>query len=261
MKKALQLLTAPLFVIFLCGSAFAITWFPKEFTCPIDNEKNTFMVVGSYGNYIYSYPSKYQWLFFPHTDSPTYYICKKCHLTTYMWDFDKLPKEKLDAIRKVLTTIKVSKAFKDYQELTVIERLEIMEKIYAVLDKDDDWWETFYRVKGYHYGKMGEVEKAVAARRKSLGLIQKDFANEKSESPKKLLLYISGAMKHFLNDDAAALQDLQKVLDTKYAEKGADAETLKNAEEGMNERAKEYIAKIKSEKDKPRLFDRYGTEH
>src|SRR4051812_24857599 len=117
MKKAFQLFMPLLFVVFFVSQLFAITWFPQEFTCPIDNEKNTFMVVGSYGSYIYSYPSKYQWLFFPQTDSPTYYICKKCHLTTYMWDFDKLPKEKLAAIRKVLTDVKVSKAFKDYQEI------------------------------------------------------------------------------------------------------------------------------------------------
>ena len=69
------LLMAALFLS-LSISAHAITWFPKEFTCPIDGQKNTFMVVGSYGSYIYSYPSKYQWLFFPRTDSPTFYLCK-----------------------------------------------------------------------------------------------------------------------------------------------------------------------------------------
>jgi hypothetical protein len=244
--------------IFLASVSFAhsfTTWFPKEFECPIDKEKNTFLVIGSYGTYIYTWPSKYQWLFFPQTDSPTFYLCKKCHLATYMWDFEKLPKDKIAEVTKVLATIKVSKNFKDYQEIPVTERLEIMEKIYAVLDKDEDWWETFYRIEGYHYGKAGKAEMANKARSKSLALIDKDLKNEKGETPKKLLLYVSAAMKHFTNDDQGALADLQKALETKYQSKEAKPEEVESAEVGLNERIKEYIEKIKSEKDKPRLFD------
>lgn len=77
MKKNLTRAVSVFAVIgFFCISAFAITWFPQEFTCPIDKEKNTFQVVGSFGSYIYSYPSKYQFLFFPRTDSPTF-LCAK----------------------------------------------------------------------------------------------------------------------------------------------------------------------------------------
>jgi hypothetical protein len=260
MKNAFRLISIFALVGVLSANALAITWFPKEFTCPIDDTKNTFLVVGSFGSYIYSYPSKYQWLFFPYTDSPTYYICKKCHLTTYMWDFDKLPKDRLPALKKILAEIKVSKEFKDYQEVPLTERLEIMEKVYSVLDKDEQWWETFHRVKGYHYGKVGNTEKAAQERRKSLEFVQKELKNEKSTAPKKLLLYISGAMKHFLNDDKGALEDLQKAAATKYQDKDSSAEESKDAEEGLNGRIKEYIEKIKSEKEKPRLFDKSGGD-
>ncbi|HEX8734140.1 MAG TPA: hypothetical protein VF721_02380 [Pyrinomonadaceae bacterium] len=256
MKKLFRLASVLTLVFVLFGSASAITWFPQEFTCPIDNEKNTFLVVGSYGSYIYSYPSKYQWLFFPQTATPTYYTCKKCHLTTYMWDFDKLPKDKLPEIKKILAGVKISKNFKEYTELPVSERLEIMEKIYPVLGKSESWWESFQRVKGYHYGKEGKPEKAAEARRASLALIQKELADEKNEQPKKVLLYISASMKHFLGDDNGALEDLQKALATKYQEKNGKPEEMKQAEEGMNERIRDYIEKIKSEKQKPRLFDK-----
>lgn len=255
MKKIIRLMIVAVFVILFWSNVFAITWFPKEFTCPIDKEKNTFMVVGSYGSYIYSYPSKYQWLFFPRTDSPAFYICKKCHLATFMWDFDKLPKEKLSEIKKMLQTVKISKSFKEYEEISVTERIEIMQKVYSVLDKDEEWWETFYRIKGYHYGQSGNTEKASEARRKSLELIQQELKNEKSESPKKLLFYISAAMKHFLNDDKGALEDLQKSLGTKYTEKNATAEEIKNAEENLNDRIKDYIEKINSIDKKPRMME------
>jgi hypothetical protein len=173
-----------------------------------------------------------------------------------MWYFEKLPKEKLAALQKILAGIKVSKDFKEYQEIPITERLEIMEKVYAALDKKEEWWETFYRIEGYHYGKEGNAEKAAEARRKSLGLIKKELSNEESETPKKLLLYMSAAMKHFLNEDPEALEDLQKALKTPYREKNAGPEKIKDAENGLNERIKDYTDKINSKDQKPRLADK-----
>jgi hypothetical protein len=254
MKKMLRLFLTITFVGIFAISSYAITWFPEEFTCPIDNEKNTFMVIGSYGSYIYWYPSKYQWVFFPNTSGNNFYMCKKCHLTTYMWDFDKIPKEKIPALKKLLADVKVSKDFKKYTEIPATERLEVMQKVYTVLETDDDWWEQFYRVKGYHYGAKGKEAKATEARKKSLEYLGKFLANEEYKDNKKLLLYISGAMKHFLGDDKGALEDLNKALQTKAQDSTgkATAEELKNYEEGMNERLKDYIEKINS-KEKPRL--------
>lgn len=259
MRRFLRpLLLFPL-VLALSIPALAITWFPEDFNCPLDGQKNTFLVVGSYGSYIYSYPSKYQWLFFPTTDSPTYYTCKKCHLTTYMWDFDKLPKDRFDAIRGALKGVSVSKNFKEYTELPVTERLEIMEKVYAVLGKEEDWWENFYRIKGYHYGKEGKPEAAAASRKRSLQMIEAKLERKDSDSPRKLSLYIAASMKHFLGRDNDAIADLETALKTPYSEKGATEEDIKNAEAGLNERITDYIERIRSKDQKPRLFDASGT--
>ncbi len=260
MNNVRRLLSLFFVIAIFTSSTLATTWFPKEFTCPIDNEKNTFQVIGSYGSYIYSWPSKYQWLFWPNTESNTFYSCKKCHLTTFMWDFDKLPKDKLAAIKKALEGVKVSKPFKEYNELPVTERLEIAEKVYAVLDKDDEWWENFYRIKGYHYGKMGNEAAAAAERQRSLAIITKNIADPKNTAPKKLLLYISASMKHFLGEDAAAIADLETALKTKYASKDEKPGEADNAEKSLNERITDYITRIKSEKDKPRFFDKYSRD-
>jgi len=258
MKK---LLLIGLAFLTLAATTFAITWYPQDFNCPIDNEKNTFLVVGSYGSYIYGYPSKYQGLFFPQTDSPTYYICKKCHLTTYMWDFDDLPKEKLPELKQALASVKISRAFAKYTELSVTERLEIMEKVYTVLGRDTEWWENFYRVKGYHYGKEGNALKAAEARRKSLQLLTNDLNDPKYLGPRKLALYLSGAMKHFVGDDAGAITDFERARKTVYVNRDETAEENKSAEAGLNERIEDYIARIKSEKEAPRLFDRSKDDH
>lgn len=128
MKKSARSISVLIFIFALFSNVWAITWFPQEFECPIDKEKNTFMVIGSYGSYIYQDPSKYQWLFFLWTSGNSYYICKKCHLATFLGEFDKLPKEKLPEIKKILEGVKVSKTFTEYRELPVSERMEIIEK-------------------------------------------------------------------------------------------------------------------------------------
>jgi hypothetical protein len=255
MKRFGSAIAIALALFLFSGRASAITWFPQDFDCPIDNQKNTFMVVGSYGSYIYGYPSKYQWLFFPNTDSETFYLCKKCHLATFMWDFDKLPKDKLVEIQKVLAGVAAPKAFKDYTAVPITERLEIMEKVYSVLNKDELWWENFYRIKGYHYGKEGRAEKASEARTRSLAIIKKELASDRSKMPKKLLLYVSGAMKHFLNDDKGALEDFDRAVATKYADAAAKADEVKEAEIGLNERLKDYIARVKAKDKSPRSLD------
>lgn len=260
MKKFFRAAGVLALVIGLFGNALAITWFPKEYTCPIDNEKNTFMVIGSYGSYVYADRSKYQWVFFPRTSQQTFYMCKKCHLTTYMWDFDELPKDRLAALKKALEGVKVSKAFKDYQDVPVVERLEVMERVYAALGKDETWWEDFYREKGFHYAKAGLADKALEARKKSLEMVTKFIKEGKSETPLKLLLYVSAAMKHFTGDDKGALEDLQKALETKYQDKDAKPEDVQKSENGMNERIKDYIEQIKSDK-KPRMFDKDPNVH
>ncbi len=266
MNKILRAAGVLALVVGLFANALAITWFDQEFTCPIDNEKNTFKVWGSYGSYVYSYPSKYQWLFFPWTDSPAYYTCKKCYFSTFLGEFNEVPKDKIPEIKKILAGVKVSKTLtgKNYMELPVSERMDIMEKVYTVWGKDEEWWENFQRLKGYHNGREGNAAKALEARKKSLEMIQKELAKPDSQAPKKLLFYISAAMKHFTNDDKGALEDLQKALATKFEEKGAKPEDIQNAENGLNERIKDYVEKIKSEKEKPRLFEKEssdGDEH
>ena len=228
------------------GKAYT-TWFPKDFDCPICKTKNTFQVIGSYGSYIYSWPSKYQWVFWPLTDSPSVYLCKKCHLATFMGDFETLPKDKLPLIQKELEKIPFQKTFKDYMEVPMTDRLEIVEKVCLLLpDQTDQFWNTFYRVKGYHYGQSKQSAKAAEARTKALDLTKKMLADPNGKTPQKELLYIAGAMRHFLKDDTGAVEDFTKGLATKFAAAGGNPKDMNNAEDGLNNRLKDYIASIKS---------------
>lgn len=131
----------------------ATTWFPAEHTCPVCKHKQEYQEIGSYGGYIYNWPSKYQYVYWPLTDFPSVYCCLKCHFSTYMWDFDSIPGNMADTIKKLLSTVKLNKKYKNYYDIPITTRLEIAEKVYQVLGRDKEFWCRFYRICGYHYSR------------------------------------------------------------------------------------------------------------
>lgn len=237
----------------LAKDVFATTWFPKEFTCPNCQTKNTFQVIGSYGSYIYAWPSKYQSIYWPSIDDNVVYSCKKCYLSVFMWDFDELPKDKLPDIQKQLVGVKIEGTFKNYYDIPMSRRLEVAEKIYPVLGKDDEFWCRFYRIKGYHYDAEKNQAKADEARKKALELATKMLKDPQNQEPQKSLWLISGGMKHFLRDDEGAVADLNTTLKTKFNDPTLKKEENDNGERNLNELVKEYLDRIKSDK-KPRLM-------
>ena len=120
-----------------------ITWFPAVIECPVCGTKNIFLQWGSYGSYIYQYPSKYQLIFWPYTDSAAWYSCKTCRFTAFMGIFQNLPKEKIADLRRALEEVKlpaqVQRSEKDsmehppYLELSMSERLSASERVYHAL--------------------------------------------------------------------------------------------------------------------------------
>jgi hypothetical protein len=223
------------------------TWFPKEFECAICKTKNIFMVWGSYGNYIYQWPSKYQLVFWPHTESPAWYSCRKCRLTVFMAEFENLPAEKIPELRKVLatTTLPAQKELSDkeaqehppYLELPMPARLAVAEQVYQVLGRDDEFWESFYRLVGYH----SQGADADRARKKSIALVEKRLADTSNQGKRKELLYILGAMRHFLGDDAAALKTFGEAAKLTYNDPALKPENNKGYDAYLSDLIKEYM--------------------
>jgi uncharacterized protein (DUF2225 family) len=229
-------------------TAFATTWADEEFTCPLCTTKNTFRVVMSYGTYIYSWPSKYQLIYWPVTDRNSVYCCKKCYLSTFMWDYKDLAKDKIPAIKKQLEGVSLKTPSTDYAKIPMSERLGIAEKVYGALNMDEAFWCRFYRILGYHYANEKNTLKADESRKKALNIAQKMLNDKAGETPAKELWLISGAMKHFLKDDDGAMADLNQALTIKYQNKDLDEEKNNNGEQNLNALIKEYLAQIKSPK-------------
>ena len=228
-------------------AAARTTWSPHEVTCPVCGTKNTFMQIMSFGNYIYQWPSKFQSIYWPLTDSNVLYSCKKCRLTALMGDYEEVPKEKLPALMKLLEALPAAKPFEKYTDVPMSERLLIAEKVYALLGgRDDDWWGIFYRTEGYHFQREKRQAEADAARRKALALAEKQLADKANEDRRKQLMLITGGMKYFLDDEAGALADLESALKLKFRnpkdEKGSE-----NYDKYLTEVLEQFVAGIRDE--------------
>lgn len=234
---------------------YFITWAPKEVTCPVCNTKNVFMEPMSWGNYIYNYPSKYQLIFWPHTDSPTWHSCKKCKLTLFMGGFERVPKEKIADLQKVLAQVTLpaqknvtdKEAFEHppYLDIPVSARLSVAEKVYQTLDSTELFWGQFYRVYGYHLDHEGKTAEAAEARKKALKIAEAWLTDKTKEGLRKENLYICAAMRHFLQDDPGANKNLEEAAKLKYSNPELKAEQNENYNQYLDTLIKEYIDLIK----------------
>ena len=233
-------------------SPLPITWFPEVVECPVCKTKNVFLVVGSYGSYIYQYPSKYQMIFWPYTDGAAWYSCKQCRLTAFMGDFANIPQDKIQAVREALKDVKLPPQKErpmelnyenaTYRELPISARLVAAEKVYRALGlTKDEFWDHFYRVLGYHFDADEKKAEADDARRKSLAIIERALADKSREGQRKELLYVSGAMKHFLRDDAGALADFEAAKKLTYSDQSAKPEDSKGFDGYLSKLIDEYM--------------------
>jgi hypothetical protein len=231
------------------------TWAPAEKECPICKTKNTFMVWMSFGTYIYQWPSKYQLIYWPFTDSQAWYSCKKCRYTAYIGHFDNVPKEKIPELQKMLAGVSLppqkeqaqdkSRELPPYLSIPVSDRLSVVEKVDRVLGRtSDDELSHFYRVLAYHLAAEKKQAAADEARRKVLAITERQLKDPAKDGERKQLLYISGAMHHFLHEDAPALKDFAAAKTLTFLNKELKEEQNKGYNEYLSHLIDEYIEMI-----------------
>lgn len=235
-----------LILMLLCGAAVAsaTTWFADDVECPLCGKTNEFQVVGSYGSYIYDWPSKFELIFWPNTESAVLYSCRKCKYTCFMYDFRDPPEDKLDALREAAAEVDFGGGFKTYIDIPMMDRLAAAENIYLVLDREDDFWCRFYRIVGYHAGAEGLTEKAAAARGEALAIAETLLEDEARVGERKQFLLIIGAMRYFRGDEAGARADFEAAVPLTYENAELEAERNEGYDEYLSVLLEEYIAKI-----------------
>lgn len=237
-------------------SSAVTTWVPVEVECPVCKTKNIFMDVMSFGTYIYEWPSKYQLIYWPYTDSPAWYSCKKCRLTLFMGQFKSIPSDKIPELREMLKGVslpaqkergtKESMDRPPYLEISTAAKMVVAEKVYRVLGRtEDQFWNHFYRVMGYHFDEEKMQSEADEARRKALSITERTVADKAQEGTRKESLYISGALKHYLRDDTGALRDFESAKALTYTNKELKAENNEGYNGYLSKLIDEYMEMIR----------------
>jgi hypothetical protein len=240
MKSALRLTLYAL----LPTLAFSTTWAPVEKKCPFCGTKSEYYEIMSYGSYIYEYPSKYEYIFWPFIDGKLLYCCKKCWFTCYAWDFDSIPKGKRAEVKQVLDRLGVWETNGAYTVVPMYYRLKIAEEIYKLYDKNDEFWCHFYRIKGYHLAYEDKKEEAAQARRQALEIAERMLEDDNNAGIFKELCYITGAMKYLLGYTPDALQDFKRARQLVYQKAGMDKISQGNFDDFLNRLIDDYLEKF-----------------
>ena len=222
----------------------ATTWFPAEHKCPHCGYKNELMEIGSYGSYIYQWPSKFQNIFWPLTESPAIYACTNCYYSCYMWDFDSIPEDRFDRVDSFLQSLGKVKRVKDYQKIPVSHRLEIAEQLYQIYGEDDAFWARFYRVMGYHYEVESKFKQARQSRLKALAYSRKLLNNPNHKGEEKVHYYSIACMFYFTKNTDSAEYYLNSAKSTKYESPDLSKERNSNIDEYYNDVIMQYFEMI-----------------
>lgn len=235
-----------LLLTLLCGAALAsaTTWFADDVECPLCGETNEFQAIGSYGSYIYNWPSKFELIFWPDTEGYALYSCRKCQYTCFMYDFRDPPEDKLDALRDAADEIDFGGGYKEYNDIPVMERLAAAEIIYRVLDRGDDFWCRFYRILGYHAAGQGLDDEAAEARGEALAIAEVMLEDEARAGERKQFLYITGAMRYLRGDEEGARADFEAAAELTFEHAELEAERNEGYDEYLSTLLEEYIAKL-----------------
>ncbi len=207
-------------------SVRATTWGEKEFPCPVCSETNTYNTPISYGSYIYQWPSKYQLIFWPKTDKLSHYICKDCGFSCFMGDLIKFDSTNKTKVKEMLAKVKPVLNFSNYDDCPILKRLELSEKCYKEMNKDEYFWCEYYRVKAYFCEAEGDSAQARRYRMKALGTAEQMLAMEKYGPIAKELLFIIGSMYYYTGSRTEAAENLKACKGVVY--KGIDMDE-KNA--------------------------------
>jgi len=251
MRRLISLLIA--FSLFgLAVAGLATTWGNSPTPCGLCGKTVQMESIMSYGSYIYGWPSKYQLIFWPVTEERSVYYCKHCGFAAFMGDFQKIPKEKQEAIKKAIAPLVEKHTEKNYYEIPMSYRLKIAEAVYQQLGRDDNFWCRFHRILGYHLDKAGQAEAAKAARLKALSYAEKMLEAGKKSPPRKEVVFIIGSMQYFTGQKDKAKETLARVAKTpvKVPEE-MDQEAAKNTTQYLDELAGDFIKLIEAGKKPP----------
>jgi hypothetical protein len=172
-------------LVFLSATSFATTWAKSKVNDPIlKGKKCSVNEPMSSGSYIYQWPSKYDQVFWPLTDSNGIWFCEKSGYVSFMADFEELTDKEKSDISKYLKGKKTA-------SLTLNEILIRLEEIYALRDLKPETKNLYLRVFAQWYQNSDNLVKANEYRKIAFDNIESQLKTDLPEDTKLEYLYLA----------------------------------------------------------------------
>lgn len=216
----------------------ATTWTDKRVPDPIaEGATCEVSVPGSFGSYIYDWPSKFDQVFWPITTLPGIWFCRRSGFTAFIDDFDGIDAEQRAAIAAYLATQYRSPHKPDPAEL-----LTLLEGCYSQRRLDPKQQITVLRAVAYHREQLGDLPGAEQRRSEALALIVDALKDDALEAPRRLeYLFVASAYSRWLGDSSQSNRYLRELR-----------EALKHPDPGTPDGFVKYLRELSKEIDRIR---------
>ena len=115
----------------------------------------------TYGSYIFELPSRFDQVFWPVTDERGLWFCETSGFVGINHDFDDLSDEEITQIRAYLA--------EHYRgDSSMLKKLRLLDAIYEMREKPDEFRVQLWRLLAWHYERMGDFTDARYYRQRAL---------------------------------------------------------------------------------------------
>ena len=209
LKRIVTVITLLLFG----GIVFATTWAPSKKTDPITGKKVPAKEIASYGSYIYSWPSKWDLVFWPLTDENWICLNPKNGYAAFNNDFEKLSDaEKKSVAHWLKENYKPGKT-----PISHREKLAWLEKVYEQRKMNDDFWCRFYRLMAYIHRNDEKI--SIAYVKKAIPMLETRMKSAPEGVDKLEVLYLLGEYHRRLGNTKKAQEYFAQIKDVNYKDK------------------------------------------
>lgn len=176
----------------------ATTWGASEVEDPIQKgQMCSVYEPASYGGYIYSWPSKYDQVFWPLTEEYGIWFCEKSGFTALIGDFESLTADEAQQIKQFL-------ADNPPKDSSLQTKLFLLEKLYSMRQKDSAFANRLLRILARWNQQLGNLAKADEYRKVAFDSIKLRLADGLDGYQKLEYLYLAANYsKQFGDNDSA----------------------------------------------------------
>jgi hypothetical protein len=200
-------------VLLLGGVVSATTWAPSTMTDPLTGKKVPSMAIASYGTYIYTWPSKYDLVFWPLTAENWICLNPKNGYAAFNDDFEQLPEaEKAGLARWLRENYRSGRAPRSYEE-----KLAWLERVYGQRKMSDDFWCAFYRLMAYVHRE--DEQASLAWVKKALPLLEKKLEGSPEGVARLEVLYLLGEYSRRMGNEVKAREYFAQVAGVTYKDR------------------------------------------